>query len=203
MVISGLTDLIAEAQIPALDLAMNYDELSTGALNKLKARFTDFGFELTSFYIENLSLPPEVEKVMDKKTSMGVVGDINKYAQFQMADSIDEMASKNSSGGNFADMGVGMAMGNAMGNMFNQSMNNSGKGTPPPIPSQLSFHAVIDGNQAGPFDQNTLKQLVSQNKLTKETLVWRDGMANWDKAANIAELSGIFGSMPPPIPPKA
>ena len=75
MILSGLTDLFAESKIPALDLAMHYDELSEQGKEKMKERFSSFGFEITSLYIENLSLPEEVEKAMDKRTSMGVLGD--------------------------------------------------------------------------------------------------------------------------------
>ncbi|MCG8569983.1 MAG: SPFH domain-containing protein [Spirochaetes bacterium] len=199
MIISGLTDLIAESKIPALDLASNYDELSEMALKKMKDRFADFGFEIVTFYIENLSLPPEVEKMMDKRTSMGVVGNVDQYAKFQMADSIDDFAKKEG-GSNMADMGVGMAVGNAMGNMFTQQQQSGP--TPPPVPPQLQFHVVVNGQQAGPYDLNTLKQMAGNGQLTKETLVRREGMANWDQAQNVNEVKGLFGSAPPPIPPQ-
>ena len=92
MVLSGLTDLFAESKIPALDLAMYYDELSAQGKEKMIERFSTFGFEITSLYIENLSLPEEVEKVMDKRTSMGVLGDMNQYQQYQAAEAIRDAA---------------------------------------------------------------------------------------------------------------
>jgi len=74
--------------------------------------------------IENISLPEEVEKSIDKRTSMGVVGDLNKYSQYQAAEAMRE-AANNPSGGGFAGMGVGMGAGAAMGQMFSQSMNGA------------------------------------------------------------------------------
>lgn len=71
-IVSGLSDMFAEAKIPALDLAMYYDELSEQGKKKMMPKFNDFGFSITSLLIENISLPEEVEKVLDKRTSMGV-----------------------------------------------------------------------------------------------------------------------------------
>ena len=119
--VSGLSDAIAESKIPALDLAANYQELSDYGLKAMNPKLQSLGLELCSFVIENISLPEEVEKSIDKRTSMGVVGDLNKYAQFQAAEAMREAA--NNQGG-MAGMGVGMAAGATMGQMF-QGMNQS------------------------------------------------------------------------------
>ena len=119
--VSGLSDAIAESKIPALDLAANYNELSQFALQSLNPRVEALGLTLCSFVIENISLPEEVEKSIDKRTSMGVVGDLNKYAQFQAAEAMREAA--NNPNGGMAGIGVGMGAGAAMGQMFTQSMN--------------------------------------------------------------------------------
>jgi membrane protease subunit (stomatin/prohibitin family) len=118
--VSGLSDAIAESKIPALDLAANYEELSQYALKALSPKIEVLGLTLTSFVIENISLPEEVEKSIDKRTSMGVVGDLNKYSQYQAAEAMREAA--NNPGGGMAGMGVGMGAGAAMGQMFAQSM---------------------------------------------------------------------------------
>jgi membrane protease subunit (stomatin/prohibitin family) len=123
MILSGLTDLFAESQIPALDLAMHYDELSIQGREKMKERFAEFGFDITSLYIENLSLPKEVEQAMDKRTTMGVLGNMNTYTQYQAAEAIRD-AAKNEGGGmaaTGASIGVGAAIGNAMAGAFTSS----------------------------------------------------------------------------------
>ncbi len=121
MLVSGLSDAIAESKIPALDLAANYEELSQYAIKALNPKVEALGLSLTSFVIENISLPEEVEKSIDKRTSMGVVGDLNKYSQYQAAEAMREAA--NNPNGGLAGMGVGMGAGAAMGQMFTQSMN--------------------------------------------------------------------------------
>lgn len=120
--ISGLSDAIAESKIPALDMAANYQELSGFVQKALNPQVEALGLTLTSFIIENISLPEDVEKAIDKRTSMGVAGDLNKYTQYQAAEAIRE-AANNQGGGGMAGMGVGMGAGAVMGQMLAQSMN--------------------------------------------------------------------------------
>ena len=118
--VSGLSDAIAESKIPALDLAANYDELSNYALQAINPKIQPLGVTLTAFVIENISLPEEVEKTMDKRTSMGVLGDMNKYTQYQAAEALRDAASNP---GGAAGAGMGMGAGVAMGQMFANVMN--------------------------------------------------------------------------------
>ena len=120
IVVSGLSDAIAQSKIPALDLAANYTELGQYVREALNPKVEALGLTLSNFVIENISLPEEVEKTIDKRTSMGVVGDLNKYTQYQAAEAMRE-AANNPSGG-MAGMGVGMGAGAMMGQMFTQSM---------------------------------------------------------------------------------
>ncbi|MBP3720651.1 MAG: SPFH domain-containing protein, partial [Clostridia bacterium] len=106
-IVSGLSDAIAESKIPALDLAANYDELANYALNSVNPKLAQLGLTLCSFVIENISLPEEVEKSMDKRTSMGVLGNLDQYAKYQAAEAMRE-AANNPAGGGMAGMGVGM-----------------------------------------------------------------------------------------------
>ena len=118
--VSGLSDAIAQSKIPALDLAANYDELGQYALQSLSPRIANLGLRLESFVIENISLPDEVEKAMDRRTSMGVVGDLNQYAQFQAAEAIRDAANNpNGMAGLGATMGMGAMMAQTMQGAFN------------------------------------------------------------------------------------
>ena len=121
IVVSGLSDAIAQSKIPALDLAANYTELGQYVLQSINPKLEPMGLTLCEFVVENISLPEEVEKAMDKRTSMGVLGDLNRYTQFQAAEAMRE-AANNPSGNNMAGMGVGMGAAAMMGQMFTQSM---------------------------------------------------------------------------------
>ena len=111
--VSSLSDAIAQSNIPALDLAANYDELSLKALQAIAPRVSALGLKMENLVIENISLPEEVEKAMDHRTSMGVVGDLGKYTQYQAAEAMREAA--NNPGG-FAGMGAGFGAGAMMAN---------------------------------------------------------------------------------------
>jgi hypothetical protein len=73
---------------------------------------------------------------------------------------------------------------------------------PPPVPGAVSYFVVVNGQQAGPFDLNTLKQMATQGQINKDSLVWKQGMGQWSAAGTQPDLSAVFGATPPPIPPK-
>jgi membrane protease subunit (stomatin/prohibitin family) len=124
MLVSGLSDTLGESKIAALDLASNYDEVSKFLRSKLGDQFKNYGLELTNFVIENISLPAEVEAAMDRRTSMGVIGDAQRYTQFQAADAMRDAAQNPSGGaGTGAGLGAGFAIGSAMAGAMSNAMN--------------------------------------------------------------------------------
>lgn len=208
LIVSEFTDALGEAKIAALDLAANYKEIGDkirGFLNESEG-FKQYGLEISKFIIENISLPPEVEQAMDKRSQMNVLGNMDQYTKFQTANAMEHAAqnSGESGGAMGAGLGMGMGMGMAqqMSNAFNTQQNQTpSAGGPPPIPGSEPFYIAVDGQQVGPLNQEQMKSYVSQGKLTKETLVWKQGMANWIKAGEVSELSSIFGAVPPPLLP--
>lgn len=199
MVVSRYTDLLGESKIPVLDLAANYDELGKFVRDKLAPEFAAYGLELTTMLVENISLPPEVEEALDKRTSMGVIGDLSKYTQYQAAEAM-EKAAENSDG--TASGGIGMGMGFAIANQMGQAMTGGQQATPPPLPNTTVFHVAIDGKQAGPFSMDQLQGLVNEGKLLSGSLVWKPGMANWQQASEVEETASLLSKQPPPLPPQ-
>lgn len=200
-ILTCFTDALGEAKVPALDLASNYEELSSLIASKIKPPFKTYGLDLTAFLIENISLPPEVEAALDKRTSMGVIGDMGKFTQFQTATAIGD-AAKSPAGGGMAQ-GMGIGAGFAMANQMAGAIGGAGMGAgAPPIPGAAAprYFVAIDGKQAGPFDVATLSQLSHSGKLTADTLVWRQGMVAWAAASSVAEIVGVLGGDPPPLP---
>ena len=128
--VSSFSDALGESKIAALDLAANYDELGTFMRGKMNEDFKGWGLELTKFVIENISLPQEVEAAMDKRTSMGVIGDVGRYTQFQAADAMRDAAQNPSGGAGLgAGLGAGFAVGNAMGSAMTDAMKQSREGS--------------------------------------------------------------------------
>ena len=143
-----------------LDMAGNYDQFSQFIHGRIGGEFGAYGLELTKLLVENISLPPAVEEALDKRTSMGVIGDLDKYQKFQTAEAIGDMA-KNPGGGGAAGAGMGAGMGFAMGNQMAQAMTPQqggqapaqGGAAPPPIPQGPKYFAAIGGQQAGLLEE--------------------------------------------------
>ncbi len=134
-IVSSLSDILAESKIPALDLAANYAELGGYAVNTLSPKFAELGLRLDSFAIENISLPQEVEQAMDRRTSMGVVGDLNRYTQYQTAEAIRDAArNPNGAAGISSGFGIGAAMSQAM----QQAQSNASQGNASNAPAASS-----------------------------------------------------------------
>jgi membrane protease subunit (stomatin/prohibitin family) len=202
MIVTRFTDAIGESGFPVEAFAAKLNELSSFVHETMKPEFMGYGIELTKFLIENISMPEEIKKEIFELSRLNAI-DLNKLTQMKAAKAL-EIAAANESGTAGAGMGMGMgfAMANQMGNQFAQQTTQQ-PSAPPPVPGgppALTFHVVLNGQQAGPFDMNTLKQMAGQQQLTKDTLVWREGMGNWQKAGELPELNSVFGSVPPPIP---
>src|SRR5918993_201358 len=146
--VGGFSDALGESKIAALDLASNYDELSQFTRIKLNEEFKTFGLELTKFVIENISLPQEVEAAMDKRTSMGVIGDVGRYAQFQAADAMRDAAQNPGGGaGTGVGLGAGFAMGNAMASAMGDAMRGPKEGSGPAPSSPTGVACPQCGSQ--------------------------------------------------------
>jgi membrane protease subunit (stomatin/prohibitin family) len=120
-IVTEFSDALGELKIPALDLAAQYKEMGETIRGKINEEFKGYGLEITKFYIENISLPPEVEAAMDKRASMGALGDAQKYMQFQAADALRDAAQNEGGGAGLgAGLGAGFAVGGQMANVFGQ-----------------------------------------------------------------------------------
>jgi len=147
MIISGVSDLLAESRIPIMDLALHYDELSEATRSKLEPMINMFGLSLTGFFIENISLPEEVERMIDRKSSMNVAGNLDQYMKFQAAESMRDAA--NNPNGGLAGAGASLGAGMAMGQMFQQAMNAPSGAPNPPQASEPAQPAAASQEPCG------------------------------------------------------
>jgi membrane protease subunit (stomatin/prohibitin family) len=205
LIVTRFSDAVGEGKIPVLDLAGNYDEMGTRLAARVGPEFADYGIEITKLLVENISLPEEVEKALDRRSSMGVIGNLGAYTQFQAAQAMEE-AAKNPGG--TAAGGIGMGMGFAMANQLGQTLSGAGAQAsqpagPPPLPDQApAFWIALNGQQSGPHAGDALRRHAADGSLTRDTLVWREGMAAWTAAGQVSELAPLFPATPPPLPPQ-
>ncbi len=129
-IVSVFSDALGTANIPALDLAARYVEVGEALLPIINPMVkTKYGLEITSFILENVSVPPEVEQAIDKRSSMAAVGNLNDYVKFQMAQSMTQAGA----GGGMATTAAQLGAGLAMGQQMMQAMG-AAQVTPPAVP---------------------------------------------------------------------
>lgn len=147
---------------------------------------------------------------VEKQAEVGVAG---AQALGQMgangAGDVNIGGSSDGTGFNMAAMMASMAVGGAVGQNIAGAMNNMMGGinqqadpgaVPPPIPT-VAYHVAVNGQATGPFDISVLAQMATAGQLTADSLVWKNGMAQWAKAGTVDELKNLFANAMPPIPP--
>src|SRR3954453_13480289 len=121
MIVSRLGSALASGGIPMLDLAAQQQTIGSRIGAILSEDLAAVGLTIPSFIIENISVPPEVEAALDKRTQMGVLGDLGRYTQFQAANAVEAAASNPGGAGEGVGLGMGMAMGQQMANALGRS----------------------------------------------------------------------------------
>lgn len=207
LISTRFTDTIGEANLPIELYAANTNELSETCLEVMNPEFNSVGISLEKFFIENVSMPEELKKEIFEYSRLNKV-DLDKLAKFKAAKAM-EAAASNESGAAGAGMGMGMgfAMAQQMGSLLNQQTQSktvnqpaSTGATPPPLPNQAQYYYAANGQQAGPVNFEALKNLFAARSINAETLVWKQGMADWTSLQNVPELQNLLGSVPPPLP---
>jgi membrane protease subunit (stomatin/prohibitin family) len=200
-----IKEVMPELGIPVIEMEAKVIEMGTRLKDKLTPDFDGFGLELVEVQVQDIGLPEEVEKAIDKRGAIAAVGNLQAYTQYETASSIRD-AANNPGGlaGAGVGIGAGVAMGaqmaNALGGAMGMGGGGGGQGGPPPVPGPAGFHVAVGQSQTGPFDMGALGQQAAAGQFTRNSLVWKAGMAGWVKAGDVPELAGLFANMPPPVP---
>ena len=204
-----IKEVMPELGISIIDMEAKVTLMGTMLRERIGPDFEAMGLELCEVQVQDVGLPEEVEKAIDKRGAIAAVGNLQAYTQYETASAIHDAATTpNSAAGAGMGLGAGFAMG---GNMVSQmgaaqTAANAGGGAaamPPPLPVAAVFHVAINGQQAGPFDMGTLQGQAGSGSLKRDSLVWKAGMAQWVKASEVPELAALFANVPPPVPPPA
>lgn len=204
VIVQEFSRMVAASGIPVLDMAANTDQMGKLVATAIAPTITEYGLTIPEFYIENISLPQDVEKMLDQRTSMGILGDLDRFAQYAAAEAMGHASQNPGAAGAGMGAGMGAAMGMGMAGRSGPwgQTPQSGGAAPPPLPprSATLWHIALNGQAEGPFDRQRLERLASEGRLTRDTLVWTAGQDGWRKADEIADLSGLFPAMPSPLP---
>ncbi|HEX4228011.1 MAG TPA: SPFH domain-containing protein [Bryobacteraceae bacterium] len=171
-IIGAMSNAFASSQVPFLDMAANQMALGVNIAEMLRPTFTNFGLTLDSFVVENLSLPDELQKMLDARVGMNMIGDMNRYTQFQAAQSLP-IAAANEGGvaGIGAGLGAGMTMAQAMmGNMAHgMPPQNQAPAPPTPAPAAPAAAPATSGPSADmKYCSECGKQIIRKSKFCPE-----------------------------------
>lgn len=165
-IITRLSDFFGEARHPFLDYAANLNEFSAALGDALKPDFAHYGLGLESFFIENVSLPEAVEKVLDQRAGMAAIGDLDAYAKYQAASSIPDAAKAD---GGLAGAGVGAGIGMVMGQTLGNAFGLGGKGQQRPAGGDEQPKIMVRCLKCGELSEETARFCAScGNKLRED-----------------------------------
>ncbi len=204
IIVQEVSRVLASSGIPVLDMAANTADLGKLVAAEISETIKGYGLTMPEMYIENISLPPAVEQALDKRTSMGLAGDLGKFTQYSAAEAMTAAANNPAGGGMAAGLGAGMGM--AMANQMAQAgpwgaaPAAQAPAAPPPPPVEHVWHIAENGQTKGPFSRASLGRMASTGDLTRETYVWTAGQDGWMRAEDVNELAQLFTVMPPPPP---
>ena len=207
LIATRFTDTVGEANLPIELYAANTTELSDTCQEVMKPEFLSVGISLEKFYIENVSMPEDLKKEIFEYSRIDKL-DLDKLTKFKTAKAI-EAAAKNEGGTAGAGMGMGMGfvLAQQMGGLMNPQMTGqqpvaqAGGTVPPPMPVAVQYFYAVNGAQQGPVSFDQLKVLFANRTINRESLVWKQGMANWAALQEVEELKSFLGgNTPPPLP---
>ena len=209
IIVTRFSAAIAASGIPVLDMAANTTDLGKLLAARIAPELAEYGLELPNLYIENISLPPAVEAALDKRTSMGLAGDLGRFTEYSAAEAMTAAAANpGGSGGMGAGLGAGMGIAMAGRMMGNQGPWGAAPAPapaaapPPPPPVEKVWHLAMDGKTSGPFSRAELGRMAEAGELSRDTHVWTVGLDGWKTAADLDELAQLFTILPPPPPAK-
>jgi membrane protease subunit (stomatin/prohibitin family) len=194
IIAQAFADLVATADLSVVDVAANQTNLAEKLRKLVVERVDDeYGLDVPALFIVNVSVPEEVEKALDARTSMKVIDDLAAYQAYQVG-AAAKIAAGNPAGG-IAAGGIGVGMGLAMANR----MGGASAGqtpvlpqSPPPPPPPPAWHVVQNGQATGPFTVEDLARAAANGTVRGDTLVWTVGMASWVPVSQVPQLAGIF-----------
>jgi excisionase family DNA binding protein len=164
MIIARFTDVLGEAKVPALDLPAMQDEIGAAVRAKLSDEFDAFGLVLKTFFLQNISMPEEVQKAIDQRASMGAVGDMQKFMQYQAAQAMRD-AAQQSGGGGLTGAGVGLGAGAGLGAVMGQQIAQSMQG------GQQQAAPAAGAGAAAPADVMTLSEAAAYMRVGEEDVL--------------------------------
>lgn len=211
VILSKLTAIISQKlyadNLSIININSHVVEIAEYAKSKLTGVFAEYGVELELFNVIAINVneeDPSFQKLKDTKDSLARINIMGKE-NYQMERSFNvlDSAAENEGGGMVGaavGLGAGVGVGSKIGEMVNEHINTNPSTTPPAMPVTQYFLGV-NGQQEGPFDFATVKNMLISHQINETVLIWKRGMANWMPISDLSDFSDVLNNCPPPLPP--
>ncbi len=211
VILSKLTAVISQKlyadSLSIININSHVEEISEYAKSKLSDIFADYGVELEMFTAIAINVneeDPSFQKLKETKDSLARITIMGKE-NYQMERSFNvlDSAAENEGGGMIGaaiGLGAGVGVGSQIGAMVNEHINTNPAATPPSMPS-TQYYLGVNGQQQGPFDFEAVKSMITSHQIDENILIWKRGMANWQKIGTVSEFNDTLNNCPPPLPP--
>ena len=184
-------------------MAANNLELAKLVHERIAPMIAEYGLELPAFYVENISLPAEVEAALDKRTATGVAGDLSRYTEFSAAEAMTKAAANPGGGGGIGaglGAGMGMAMAERMARTRPLGRRPGGRG---PAAAAAGRRAALArrrrrAGQGALHPRRARAAWRRRARSTRDTYLWTPGGPDWVRGRDVTELADLFSAPPPP-----
>ena len=195
IIATTFSELIASKQIALTDIATNYLALSEELRARVLAQIDDeYGLDVPQLYIVNVSVPDQVEQALDARSSMEIVGDVDRYQRYQVG-AATPVAAANPSGG-VAGAGVGLGMGMAYASA---AVPRPASVVIPPTPqADAVWYVATAGRSSGPLTVDQVRQAAARGEVTAQSHAWTAGMSVWVPITSVPDLARLLVPPPPP-----
>lgn len=209
VILSKLTAIISQKlyadNLSIININSHVEEISNYAKSKLADVFTEYGVELEMFNAIAINVnedDPSFQKLKETKDSLARINIMGKE-NYQMERSFNvlDSAAENEGGGLIGaavGIGAGVGVGTQIGAMVKEHINTNP--TTPPLQT-AQYYIGVNGQQQGPFDFDSVKNLITTHQIDENVLIWKRGMSNWSRIGNVAEFNDVLNNCPPPLPP--
>lgn len=211
VILSKLTAIISQKlyadNLSIININSHVEEIAEYAKSKLTGVFAEYGVEFELFNVIAINVneeDPSFQKLKDTKDSLARINIMGKE-NYQMERSFNvlDSAAENEGGGMIGaavGLGAGVGVGSQIGTMVNERINTNPTAIPPTMPVTQYFLGV-NGQQQGPFDFTTVKDMLTSHQINEMVLIWKRGMANWMPIGDLSDFSDVLNNCPPPLPP--
>jgi membrane protease subunit (stomatin/prohibitin family) len=203
-----ISKFVVRQKVTVVEISAYLDEVSNFVRDAINEEFSQYGLRVTNFDVASINFnkeDPNVNKILDSQSEAAkrrMEG--YSYQQERQFDVMEGAANNEGGAGQMMGAGMGLGMGFGVGGAFGQQMGNiagvMNQPAPPPPPTAAMYHVMINNVQQGPYDMQTIQQMIQNGQITRESYVWKTGMAQWSKAGECTDLQHLFVAVPPPPP---